>query len=134
MSLVHHLCLPCPASKLEAEVAFFSNACAHMGVKEVMRPVPTVVGLGETAPWLWISGVDGKREPIADTEQIHPVHLALAAKDQAQVDAFYEAALKAGGKDNGAPGLRPEYRSNYYGAFVISPAGHNIEAVIFLPE
>jgi catechol 2,3-dioxygenase-like lactoylglutathione lyase family enzyme len=58
-----------------------------------------------------------------------PAHLALAAKDRAEVAAFYDAALAAGGKDNGAPGLRPHYHADYFGAFVLDPDGNNIEAV-----
>ena len=62
------------------------------------------------------------------------VHLAFAARDRAAVDAFYEAAIAAGGTDNGEPGLREDYHPNYYGAFVIDPDGHNIEAVCQRPE
>ncbi len=58
-----------------------------------------------------------------------PVHVAFAADRREQVDAFYEAAIAAGGRDNGAPALRPEYSEDYYGAFVLDPDGHNIEAV-----
>jgi catechol 2,3-dioxygenase-like lactoylglutathione lyase family enzyme len=58
-----------------------------------------------------------------------PIHVAFAAKNREQVRQFYTAALAAGGKDNGAPGLRPHYHENYYGAFVIGPDGHNFEAV-----
>lgn len=58
-----------------------------------------------------------------------PIHIAFAATNREQVRQFYAAALSAGGKDNGAPGLRPQYHPNYYGAFVIGPDGHNIEAV-----
>lgn len=58
-----------------------------------------------------------------------PVHVAFTARDRATVDAFHAAALAAGGTDNGAPGLRPDYHPNYYGAFIIDPDGHNIEAV-----
>ena len=61
-------------------------------------------------------------------------HLAWRAESRAQVDAFYRAALAAGGKDNGAPGLRPHYHPHYYGAFVIDPEGNNIEAVCHRPE
>ena len=61
-------------------------------------------------------------------------HLAWRAANRAQVDAFYQAALAAGGRDNGAPGLRPDYHPHYYGAFVIDPEGNNIEAVCHLPE
>jgi catechol 2,3-dioxygenase-like lactoylglutathione lyase family enzyme len=62
------------------------------------------------------------------------LHLAFAADSRQQVEAFYLAALEAGGKDNGAPGLRPQYHANYYAAFVIGPDGHNIEAVCHEPE
>lgn len=62
------------------------------------------------------------------------LHLAFAAATRQQVDAFYRAALEAGAKDNGAPGLRPKYNANYYAAFVIGPDGHNIEAVCHAPE
>ena len=61
------------------------------------------------------------------------LHLAFAADDRRQVDAFYRAALQAGGEDNGAPGLRPQYHANYYAAFVIGPDGHNIEVVCHAP-
>jgi predicted lactoylglutathione lyase len=62
------------------------------------------------------------------------LHLAFAAENRKQVDEFYRAALAAGGKDNGAPGLRPHYHPTYYAAFVIGPDGHNIEAVCHRPE
>ncbi len=62
------------------------------------------------------------------------LHLAFSASNRQQVEAFYRAALVAGGKDNGAPGLRPVYHPNYYAAFVIGPDGHNIEAVCHEPE
>ena len=61
------------------------------------------------------------------------LHVAFAAKTRAQVDAFYKAALAAGARDNGAPALHPEYHPNYYGAFVLDPDGHNIEAVCHAP-
>jgi catechol 2,3-dioxygenase-like lactoylglutathione lyase family enzyme len=61
-------------------------------------------------------------------------HVAFTAKTRAEVEAFYRAALAAGGRDNGAPGLRPEYHPNYYGAFVFDPDGNNIEAVCHRPE
>ena len=63
-----------------------------------------------------------------------PIHLAFTAKTRAQVREFYQAAIAAGGQDNGAPGLRPQYHANYYGAFVICPDGHNIEAVCHAAE
>jgi len=58
-----------------------------------------------------------------------PVHVAFAADRREQVDAFHAAGIAAGGRDNGAPGLRPEYSESYYGAFLLDPDGHNVEAV-----
>lgn len=76
-------------------------------------------------PQLWI----GSGKPIKGQ-----VHFAFVAKDRKAVRAFHAAALDAGGRDNGAPGLRPHYHDNYYGAFVLDPDGHNIEAVCHLSE
>ena len=75
-------------------------------------------------PDFWIGGEGGIDKPL---------HVAIAAKDRATVEAFYKAALAAGGKDNGAPGIRAHYHPNYYGAFVLDPDGHNIEAVCHAP-
>ena len=67
---------------------------------------------------------------ITESSSTEPkIHLAFRAENRDQVDAFYKAAIAAGGTDNGKPGLRPEYHENYYGAFVLDPDGHNIEAV-----
>ncbi|MET3464550.1 putative lactoylglutathione lyase [Variovorax sp. 1133] len=63
-----------------------------------------------------------------------PLHLAFAADSRSQVDAFHRAAMDAGGRDNGAPGLRRDYHPNYYAAFVIAPDGHNVEVVCHQPE
>jgi catechol 2,3-dioxygenase-like lactoylglutathione lyase family enzyme len=63
-----------------------------------------------------------------------PVHVAFAATSREQVREFHQAALAAGGKDNGGPGLRPDYHANYYAAFVHDPDGHNLEAVCHAPE
>lgn len=68
------------------------------------------------------------------TPNVPLIHIAFSVANRATVDAFYRAALAAGGRDNGAPGLRPHYHPNYYGAFVLDPDGHNIEAVCHLPE
>ncbi len=63
-----------------------------------------------------------------------PLHIAFVAATRQEVNAFYRAALEAGGRDNGAPGLRPRHHANYYAAFVIGPDEHNIEAVCHAPE
>ncbi|WDD91839.1 VOC family protein [Burkholderia sp. FERM BP-3421] len=79
---------------------------------------------------------DGKTSLCLFPAQEKPAHLHLAfvAENREQVDAFHRAALAAGGKDNGAPGLRPRYHAHYYAAFVIDPDGHNIELVCHKPE
>jgi catechol 2,3-dioxygenase-like lactoylglutathione lyase family enzyme len=75
-------------------------------------------------PDFWIGGEGGLNKPV---------HVAILANDRSAVDAFYAAAIEAGGRDNGAPGIREHYHSNYYGAFVLDPDGHNIEAVCHAP-
>ena len=65
---------------------------------------------------------------------VPPIHVAFRAQNRKEVDAFHKAAMAAGGRDNGPPGLRPHYHENYYGAFVLDPNGHNIEVVCHTPE
>jgi catechol 2,3-dioxygenase-like lactoylglutathione lyase family enzyme len=110
--------------------AFYSNALAPLGMTRLFD-VPLehtggvkVTGYGKDRPIFWIS------EEKATTGMLH---VALQATSRDAVDAFYVAALAAGGTDNGAPGLRPHYHADYYGAFVLDPDGHNIEAVCHAP-
>jgi len=104
---------------------FFAAALAPLGIFVVMEGEHGV-GLGKNGkPALWL-GL-GATNPS-------PIHIAFTADSRADVDAFYKAALAAGGKDNGAPGLRPNYHPNYYGAFVIASDGHNVEAVCHKAE
>jgi catechol 2,3-dioxygenase-like lactoylglutathione lyase family enzyme len=104
--------------------AFFLAALAPLGVGLVMEG-PYGVGIGKDGkPSLWLHDASA---PAA------PMHLAFTARTRDEVIAFHAAALQAGGKDNGAPGLRPQYHPNYYGAFVIGPDGHNVEAVCHQP-
>ncbi len=108
------------ATNLAESKAFFLSAPRPLGVSVAMES-PYGVGLGRNGkPSMWLH--ETKDVPAR-------LHIAIAADTRAEVDAFYAAALTAGGKDNGAPGLRPHYHPNYYGAFVIAPDGHNIEAV-----
>ena len=110
---------------LKASKAFFLQALAPLGVGVVME-FPQAVGLGrEHKPAFWLGAAGGR--PV-------PLHLAFAADNRRQVDEFHRAALAAGGKDNGGPGLRPHYHESYYAAFVIGPDGHNVEAVCHRPE
>lgn len=104
--------------------AFFIKALAPLGVVVVNEIVGDPAGgiemAGEGEPSLCFFQTDEKPAHL---------HLAFSAKSREQVDAFHRAALEAGGKDNGAPGLRPRYHAGYYAAFVIGPDGHNLEAV-----
>lgn len=107
-----------------ASKAFFLQALQPLGVTVVMEG-PYGLGLGRNnKPSLWMHQASEKPAPL---------HLAFAAANRQQVDDFHRAALAAGGKDNGAPGLRPHYHASYYGAFVIGPDGHNVEAVCHKP-
>lgn len=114
-------------SDYEASKAFFLKALAPLGVAVVSEGTPTY-GVEMSS--------DGKVSLCLYRTEEKPAHLHLAfvAERREQVDAFHRAALEAGGKDNGAPGLRPRYHANYYAAFVIGPDGHNIEAVCHAPE
>jgi catechol 2,3-dioxygenase-like lactoylglutathione lyase family enzyme len=111
---------------------FYEGALAPLGYRVLME-VPTeytggrvVLGYGvPSKPDFWVA--EGKpNEPR--------VHVAFRAENRKQVDEFYRAALAAGGKDNGPPGPRPHYHKDYYGAFVLDPDGHNIEAVCHDPQ
>jgi catechol 2,3-dioxygenase-like lactoylglutathione lyase family enzyme len=104
--------------------SFFEHALAPLGYSVIMEFGGAVAGLGAGGkPDFWIA--QGGAEGGAGK----PTHVAFASSNRAMVDAFYDAALAAGGRDNGAPGLRPQYHPNYYGAFVFDPDGNNIEAV-----
>jgi catechol 2,3-dioxygenase-like lactoylglutathione lyase family enzyme len=103
----------------EKAKAFYDRALAPLKLT-ALAGGPGWAGFGDSRPFFWIGG--GRATS-------GPAHVAFAASNRAEVDAFHGAAIAAGGRDNGAPGLRPQYHPNYYGAFVLDPDGHNIEAV-----
>jgi catechol 2,3-dioxygenase-like lactoylglutathione lyase family enzyme len=113
--------------------AFYTAALAPIGISMIMEVPGSVTESGGTACGY---GKDGK--PFfwfGDKEKVGAgFHIAFAVDKRKLVDAFYKAALAAGGKDNGAPGLRPHYHAHYYGAFVRDPDGHNVEVVCHAPE
>jgi catechol 2,3-dioxygenase-like lactoylglutathione lyase family enzyme len=119
-------------SGYERAKTFYAKALAPLGYVLIMEVAAKdnqsgfpAAGFGvDGKPDFWIGG-EGKLEK--------PLHVAITAKERAAVDAFYKAAIAAGGKDNGAPGLRPHYHPNYYAAFVLDADGHNIEAVCHSP-
>jgi len=111
---------------------FYLKALAPLGIGIVMQ-----VGVEETGGSAHV-GFGAGQKPffwIGESEEASgPLHIAFATASRAAVDAFYQAAIKAGGTDNGRPGLRPDYHANYYGAFVLDLDGNNIEAVCHLFE
>jgi len=121
-----------PVSDIARATAFYLKALAPLGIGIVMQVSAEQTGNGaavgfgaDQKPFFWIG-----EAPVSGNSR---VHIAFAAESRADVDAFYQAGLAAGGKDNGAPGLRPRYHANYYGAFVLDPDGNNIEAVCHAP-
>jgi catechol 2,3-dioxygenase-like lactoylglutathione lyase family enzyme len=119
-----------PVSDYQRSKAFYEKALAPLGyvlVMEVQQDANDAPAAGFGAggkPDFWIGGEGGLNKPV---------HVAILAKDRSAVNAFHEAAIAAGGRDNGAPGLRAHYHPDYYGAFVLDPDGHNIEAVCHAP-
>jgi len=121
-----------PVSDIARSTEFYLKALEPPGISIVMEVSAEQTGHGAAVgfganfkPFFWIGGAGGLG--------VGHVHVAFAAPSRAAVDAFYRAAITAGGKDNGKPGLRPHYHENYYGAFVLDFDGHNIEAVSHAP-
>jgi catechol 2,3-dioxygenase-like lactoylglutathione lyase family enzyme len=109
---------------------FYTKALAPLGVTAVME-YGKACGFGrDNKPDFWIGRGTASFQKPDHVKVITPVHICFAARSRAEVDAFHQAALAAGGRDNGGPGLRKDYHPNYYGAFVLDPDGHNVEAVI----
>jgi catechol 2,3-dioxygenase-like lactoylglutathione lyase family enzyme len=120
-----------PVSEYRRAKEFYTKALAPLGYTLIMEVTqdqtgrPPAAGFGvDGKPDFWIGGEGGMNKPL---------HVAILASDRGTVDAFYKAALAAGGRDNGAPGIRAHYHPDYYGAFVLDPDGHNIEAVCHAP-
>jgi catechol 2,3-dioxygenase-like lactoylglutathione lyase family enzyme len=107
--------------------AFYEDALRPLGLEVLMEPMPQVCGFGspeDQKPFFWLTG---NRDPVTT------LHVAFQVDTRELVDAFHEAALAAGGTDNGGPGVREIYHPHYYGAFVLDPDGNNAEAVCHLP-
>lgn len=113
-------------SDFKRSTAFYDTALAPLGMKRLFDVPPEhsggvdCTGYGDTRPFYWLAEQDATRGKL---------HVCFTAASRAAVDAFHAAAIAAGGQDNGAPGLRHHYHPGYYGAFVLDPDGHNIEAV-----
>lgn len=124
---------------IERARRFYDAALKPLGINIVMEVTPDQaggyhgIGYGVASkPFFWLS-TDSRRPPPYG-ERGDGVHIAFEAKTRAAVDAFYEAAMGQGGRNNGLPGIRPHYHAAYYAAFVIDPDGVNVEAVCQKPE
>jgi catechol 2,3-dioxygenase-like lactoylglutathione lyase family enzyme len=118
-------------TEFERSKRFYIAALAPLSITLIMEVTPERTGLGSHAgfgadskAFFWIAN---QGRPLTG------LHVAFTAASRQQVDEFHRAALRIGGRDNGAPGLRPHYHENYYGAFVLDPDGNNVEAVCHLP-
>lgn len=119
--MINHISLS--VRDFKKSVSFYTESLAVIGIKPLFTIENEVIGFGIDRPMFWVGAAD----------EAHPastnVHVAFSCTSRSDVDAWYKAAIDSGAKDNGAPGLRPQYHENYYGAFVIDPDGNNIEAV-----
>lgn len=131
-SILDHVSLN--VSDMAKSKAFYTQALAPLGITMLMD-FGRACGFGKgQKPELWLGAGPASFQKAEDLGRITPVHLCLVAKNRAEVDAFHAAATAAGGRDFGKPGIREVYHPNYYGAFVLDPDGHNIEACIHHPE
>jgi catechol 2,3-dioxygenase-like lactoylglutathione lyase family enzyme len=116
---------------LEAARQFYDAAMAVLGLQVIVNTETSFL-IGRSAeepiPFIWVGTDEPAFWTAANPVSASPIHVAFSAKDREAVDAFYRAALGAGGLDNGAPGPRGPREMNYYAAFVIDPDGNNIEA------
>ncbi|MFH1632309.1 MAG: VOC family protein [bacterium] len=126
--MIDHVTLK--VSNLKKSAEFYEKALAPLGYRRFIGDFDGAEGFGFDHPeddsghlWMFDEG---------NLKNITEVHIAFKAKDEEMVHAFYRAALDAGGRDNGPPGLRPEYGEAYYGAFVLDPDGNNIEATCYV--
>ena len=118
-------------TEFERSKRFYTAALAPLSITLIMEVTPEQTGLGSHAGF----GADGKAFFWIGNQgrPLTGLHVAFTATSRQQVDEFHRAALRIGGRDNGAPGLRPHYHESYYGAFVLDPDGNNVEAVCHLP-
>lgn len=128
MSLLDHVTLV--VSDYARSKAFYEKALAPLGVKLIME-YGKAAGFGrDKKPDFWIGEGPTSFQTPEHLKVITPTHIAFAARTRAEVDAFYTEAIAAGARDFGTPGVREVYHPGYYGAFVLDPDGHDVEAVI----
>lgn len=126
--MLHHVSVG--VADVERSARFYDLVMAALGYKRVMEFLPHAVAYGETMPELWIGQPHDQGQPSAG----NGIHIAFSARNERAVHAFHEAALAAGGSDEGGPGPRPEYSPGYYGAFVRDPDGNKLEAMLMVGQ
>jgi catechol 2,3-dioxygenase-like lactoylglutathione lyase family enzyme len=122
-----------PVGDFERSARFYDAALSPLGLIRIRTPELDGIriadyGMGDVLAFSVGAPDDAPTEGWTVVPLVG-MHIAFSARTRASVDAFYAAGLEAGGRDNGAPGLRPEYEPNYYAAYLIDPDGHHIEAV-----
>ncbi len=110
--------------------SFYTALLAPLGLAKLGEWPDANIGFGKKYPEFWLN----QRSEMDRVAEDSGIHICLRAPDTAAVDAFHAAALTAGGRSDGAPGLRPQYHATYYAAFIRDPDGNRIEAVTFVPE
>ena len=123
--MLHHVSIG--VANVERAAQFYDAVLSKLGFKRVMEVMPYGIAYGLTAPQFWVQLPHDQNSPSGG----NGTHIAFTAKNKGAVNAFHAAALSAGGKDEGAPGPRPEYTPEYYGAFARDLDGNKIEAVFF---
>jgi catechol 2,3-dioxygenase-like lactoylglutathione lyase family enzyme len=127
MSLLDHVTLH--VSDFARSKEFYTRSLAPLGARPLMD-FGKACGFGrDRKPDFWIGEGPASYQTAEQAAHVSPTHVAFTARSREEVDAFYTAALAAGGRDFGPPGPRPEYHAKYYGAFVLDPDGHDVEAV-----
>ena len=123
--MLHHVSIG--VADVERAARFYDVVLSKLGFKRVMEIMPYGIAYGLKFPTFWLQMPHDHNAPSAG----NGVHIAFSANSKAAVNAFHAAAVSAGGADDGAPGYRPQYTPEYYGAFVRDLDGHKIEAVFF---
>ena len=124
--MIHHVSIG--VRDVPTAASFYDRVLGTLGYKRVMEFMPHAVAYGEAAPEFWI----GQPHDQGSASAGNGAHFSFSAKNKSAVQKFYDAALSSGGSDEGAPGPRPDYGPDYYGAFVRDPDGNKIEAVVVM--
>lgn len=130
MQMLHHISFA--VVNIERAAKFYDHVLGSLGYQRVFEDLQP--GASDQAVGYGLAGADDKfcikQAQQSSAAEGYGFHLAFSAPNRRSVDEFYQQALLHGGKDNGGPGLRPDYGDNYYACFVVDPEGHRIEAVI----